>query len=170
MANDDPFLISRDGEVWACWLNGRPAVNLGCEQNFWVAAEKLFNDLHPLEKPEPQSALDAARTCENQEESALPSAEEVERGEARYDVTIVGRLYGASGSHEVKIFDLSTRGCRAEDHSLVKAGAIVTVKVGAIGPIAAVIRWRRDKFIGLKFEDPLHPAVLESIRQQQSLR
>ena len=168
--NDDPFLVSRGGQVWACWLDGKPAVNLGSEQNFWIIAEKLFNELHPPQQSPGVVSKEEKQAVPPSPMSPPPRAASIEREEARYDVTLTGRLYGAGGSREVTIFDLSTRGCRIQDYSTAKAGAHVTVKIGTIGPIAGVIRWRRDDFIGIRFDHPLYPAVLDNIRREQSLR
>ncbi len=168
--NDDPFLVSRDGEVWACWLNGKPAVNLGSEQNFWAAAEKLFNDLNPPAPPQRDKPTSERKPVNTNVETQPADRAQKERDEPRYDVTVIGKLYGSRGSREVTIFDLSTRGCRIEDYSGAPPGSLVTIKIGAVGPIAAVVRWRRDHSVGLKFEDPLYPAVLENIRKQYSLR
>ena len=167
--NDDPFLVSRNGEVWACWLNGKPTVNLGSEQNFWAAAEKLFNELNPSEARRDQPAT-GPKTADTNVQTEPADRAQKERDEPRYDVTVIGKLYGSRGSREVTIFDLSTRGCRIEDYSGAPPGSLVTIKIGAVGPIAAVVRWRRDHSVGLKFEDPLYPAVLENIRKQYSLR
>jgi len=168
--NDDPFLISKDGEVWACWLNGKPAVNLGSEQNFWVIAEKLFNELHPPEQSPAVVPNETKPAAPASPQSPAPPPPSIEREEARYDVTLIGRLYGVGGSREVTIFDLSTRGCRVQDYSSARQGAHVTVKIGTVGPIAGVIRWRRDDFVGIMFDHPLYPAVLDNIRREQSLR
>lgn len=166
--NDEPFLVSKDGEVWACWLNGRPAVSLGSEQNFWMIAEKLFNELHPEAIIRPD---DSTNQTDNSGPAASPSIEkQIERDEPRYDVTLIGRLYGSGGSREVTIFDLSTRGCRVQDRSHSKPGSLVTIKIGTVGPIEAIIRWRQEDHIGLKFVHPLYPAVLSNIRERQSLR
>ncbi|WP_346033358.1 PilZ domain-containing protein [Erythrobacter westpacificensis] len=167
--NDDPFLVSKNGEVWACWLNGKPAVNLGSEQNFWMVAEKLFNELHPDERSESEISITDQQAGKTKE-FAKPTQDHIERDEPRYDVTLDGRLYGTNGSRAVTIYDLSTRGCRVKDHTLANPGSLVTIKIGHVGPIAAVIRWRRGNFVGLKFESPMHPAVLDNIRQQESLR
>lgn len=168
--NDDPFLVSKNGDVWACWLNGKPAVNLGNEQNFWVAAERLFNELHPVAQPAQAPEKDAEGVDESLTGPASHKADRIERDEPRFDVTLIGRLYGSGGSREVTIFDLSTRGCRVRDLTSARPGALVTIKIGTVGPIGGVIRWRRDNFIGIMFENPLYPAVLENIRQEQSLR
>ncbi|MWV27017.1 PilZ domain-containing protein [Aurantiacibacter rhizosphaerae] len=168
--NDDPFLVSKNGEVWACWLDGKPAVNLGSEQNFWMVAEKLFNELHPVIQPAQNPGKGAGRTNEPLNGSPAQQAVQIDRDEPRYDVSVIGRLYGSSGSREVTIFDLSTRGCRVQDLTSTRPGSLVTVKIGTVGPIGGVIRWRRDNFIGIMFENPLYPAVLDNIRQEQSLR
>lgn len=168
--NDDPFLVSKSGDVWACWLNGKPAVNLGSEQNFWMAAEKLFKELHPVTQPTQAPGTDAERANESLNGSPSNQADQIKRDEPRFDVTLMGRLYGSGGSREVTIFDLSIRGCRVEDLTSARPGSLVTIKIGTVGPIGGVIRWRRDNFIGIKFENPLYPAVLDNIRQEQSLR
>ncbi|GAA5049776.1 hypothetical protein GCM10023208_08230 [Erythrobacter westpacificensis] len=144
-------------------------MNLGSEQNFWVVAEKLFNELHPHKKP-PVSEAQSALSPNAEHASVQQDGAQAERDEPRFDVTLIGRMYGSHGSREVTIFDLSTRGCRVEDLSHAKPGSIVTIKIGTVGPIGAVIRWRRQNFVGLKFENPLHPAVLENIRTEHSLR
>ena len=94
----------------------------------------------------------------------------VKRAEDRHDVIISGRLFGGGGSREVMIYDLSTHGCRVKDNLQAKPGSFVSIKIGQIGPVAAVVRWQHDAFIGLKFENALYPSVLEHIRTQVSRR
>ena len=169
--DEDPFLVSRDGEVWACWLSGKPAVNLGSEQNFWVIAEKLFNELHPLDERTPPATAKSTKRPDKPSADPPPvRADLIDRNEPRYDITLIGRIYGVGGSREVTIFDLSTRGCRVRDYASPREGANVSVKIGTIGPVAGIVRWRRDDFIGIKFNNPLYPAVLDAIRSEQSLR
>lgn len=189
-SEDNPFFVSRGGDVWACWLGGRPAVNLGNEQAFWAAAEKLFDELHPPaahSAPPPMPDPVAAAPADASPAPPIPSAppppaaspalppqprrtDVVKRAEERHPVTIAGRLYGGGGSREVTIYDLSTHGCRVRDPSLTKPGSFVSIKLGQIGPVAAIVRWQRDAFIGLKFENALYPSVLDHIRTQVSLR
>ena len=170
MSSENPFFVSREGFVWACWLDGKPAVNLGNEQAFWASAEKLFDELHPLNTaPTEESENDA----DPADESLVPRPDRsgmADRVEERHGVTIAGKIYGGGSSREVTIFDLSTHGCRVQDASYAKPGTHVSIKMGSIGPVAAIVRWRRDDFIGLKFENALYPSILEHIKANVSLR
>ena len=165
-----PTLSARDGEIWAFWPDGRGAINLGSEQSFWAAAEKLFDELHPETPPVAGEQEPLSTAGEAEPEPAPSPRTEVERSEARHEVTIVGRVHGHGGSREVTIFDLSSHGCRVEDRALPKPGSHITIKIGSIGPIGAIVRWRRDAVTGLKFEYPLYPAILQHIRDEVSLR
>ena len=171
MSNENPFFVSREGFVWACWLDGKPAVNLGNEQAFWVSAEKLFDELNPSKTAPTVKPGDDASSIK--QESLVPRSDRSEvadRIEERYEVTISGKIYGGGHSREVTIFDLSTHGCRIQDASYAKPGTHVSIKMGSIGPVAAIVRWRRDNFIGLKFENALYPSILEHIKANVSLR
>lgn len=166
-----PTLSAKDGDIWALWPDGRGAINLGAEEAFWAAAAKLYDELHPETPKQPSAASATPRKIENC--PSAPPAEtrkQAERSEVRHGVTIVGRVYGQGGSREVTIFDLSSQGCRVEDRSLARPGSRVTIKIGSIGPLGAVIRWRTDDMVGLKFENPLYPSILEHIRNEVSLR
>ena len=166
-----PTLSAKDGDIWALWPDGRGAINLGAEEAFWAAAAKLYDELHPETPTQPSAASATPRKIENC--ISAPPAEtrkQSERSENRHGVTIVGRVYGQGGSREATIFDLSSQGCRVEDRSLARPGSRVTIKIGSIGPLGAVIRWRTEDMVGLKFESPLYPSVLEHIRNEVSLR
>lgn len=90
---------------------------------------------------------------------------EVLRSEERHDLTIRGRIVTKSGPRDVTVLDLSESGCRFADryHGLL-AGSEISIKIGPIGPIRATARWCRDGFVGIAFESPLYPSVLEHIR------
>ncbi|MDG5751400.1 PilZ domain-containing protein [Qipengyuania sp. XHP0211] len=166
-----PTLSAKDGDIWALWPDGRGAINLGNEEAFWAAAANLYDELHPETPERPEAATATAPQIDDR--PSLPPAEtrkQAERIEARHGVTIVGRVYGQGGSREATIFDLSAHGCRVEDRSLARPGSRVTIKIGSIGPLGAVIRWRTDDMVGLKFESPLYPSILEHIRNEVSLR
>ena len=166
-----PTLCAKDRDIWALWPDGRGAINLGSEDAFWAAAAKLYDELHP-ENQEPSNGASATAKEIDGRPSPPPAetSKQAGRSEARHGVTIVGRVYGHGGSREATIFDLSSHGCRVEDRSLARPGSRVTIKIGSIGPLGAVIRWRTDEMVGLKFESPLYPSVLEHIRNEVSLR
>ncbi|GGD50887.1 hypothetical protein GRI62_06410 [Erythrobacter arachoides] len=170
MPESEPFFVTRAGEVWACWLDGKPAVNLGSEQNFWASAEKLYNELNPGSSAPPSVDAQDVDATDLPEVDQKPPQAPIDRAEDRHEVTIIGRVYGSEGSNEITIYDLSERGCRIENAVNAKPGSFVSVKLGKIGPLDAMIRWRKGKSAGLKFSEPLHPAVLEHIRKQISLR
>ena len=166
-----PTLSAKDGEIWAFWPDGRGAINLGSEDAFWAAAANLYDELHPETEEQPSAASATAQKIDGCNFFPPPETrKQPERSEARHGVTIVGRVYGQGGSREATIYDLSSHGCRVEDRSLARPGSRVTIKIGSIGPLGATIRWRTDEMVGLKFESPLYPSVLEHIRNEVSLR
>lgn len=86
-----------------------------------------------------------------------------ERSEPRINVSIQGRYRTGSGvARDVIVSDLSTRGCKFYDRfSNLKAEARISLRIGSIGPIDAVVRWRTGQIIGVRFDDALHPSVFE---------
>lgn len=158
--SDDPFFVMRSGEIWACWLNGRPAINLGAEKSFWTSAEQLYTQLYSSKEP-----AKLTLTAEAQVERVA-----IDRAEERHPVTILGRLFTTRGSFSVTIFDLSESGCRVSESGTAKAGEHVSIKIGVIGPIQAVIRWQEADGSGLKFDVPLHSSVLVHVINQFTLR
>lgn len=150
----------RSGEIWACWLNGKPAINLGAETSFWESAEQLYSQLYSAkEKPKAPPHVEAQE-----------DREEIQRTKERHAVTILGRLFTARGSFDVTIFDLSEEGCRISEAGTAAPGEHVSVKIGSIGPIPAVIRWREKDGSGLHFDRALHSSVLDHVINQFNLR
>lgn len=93
-----------------------------------------------------------------------------ERCAERHDISIQGRLRTGNGKREVMIVDLSKRGCRIHD----PAGSLaedmrVTIRIGPVGPVDATVRWRVLPFAGIHFDNPLHTAVLDHIREHFDL-
>ncbi len=69
------------------------------------------------------------------------------------------------------VLDLSERGCRFHVRSgQLKKGMPLTVKLGPIGPVEATIRWQEEEYVGVEFNTPLYPSVMEHIRQHFDLR
>ena len=46
----------------------------------------------------------------------------------------------------------------------------LTVKIGPVGPVEATVRWNRSDSVGVQFNSPLYPSVLEHIRNHFDLR
>ncbi|WP_162935676.1 PilZ domain-containing protein [Tsuneonella amylolytica] len=174
MSADDTFFVARKGRVWACFLDGRPAVDLGPEAVFWTAAEAFAEERFPQQDcaPTPQfaspSLIAPAPVAAERLPPAVSSRTVNERSQERREVSIVGRVFAAGGSREVIIHDLSEQGCRIEDRSQMKLreGGHVTVRIGEVGPIPATVRWMHAEEIGLRFDNPLYPSVLDHIHAQ----
>ncbi|MWV28226.1 PilZ domain-containing protein [Aurantiacibacter rhizosphaerae] len=95
----------------------------------------------------------------------------MQRGAERHDISIVGTLRTGTGKRDVTIVDLSERGCRIQDRmGHLSPDLSVTIRIGPIGPIAALVRWQDRNYAGLLFENPLYPAVLDHIRAHFDLR
>lgn len=88
------------------------------------------------------------------------------RREPRYGVEVDARLRNGTGSaRSVKVTNLSARGCRFSlPGEGLGIGAFVTITVARVGFLDARVRWRAGSTHGLRFEHPLHPAVLDHIR------
>lgn len=94
-----------------------------------------------------------------------------ERSVQRHDISIVGKLRTGTGKRDVTIVDLSDRGCRIYDRmGHLPHNLSVTIKIGPIGPIDATVRWHDQPYAGLRFDNPLYPAVLDHIRTHFDLR
>jgi hypothetical protein len=87
------------------------------------------------------------------------------RGEPRHETKIIGRVRMAAAARDVTILDLSENGCRFHDRfSTLALEAPVSIKLGPVGPLAAKVKWRRGEYVGIEFDLPLYPAVLDHIR------
>lgn len=89
-----------------------------------------------------------------------------ERRDPRHPVDIEGRYrHGTGSARHVIVRDLSVNGCSMFDRfSNLEAGAELSVRIGSIGPIDAVVKWRSASVVGIEFVTPLHPSVLEHMR------
>lgn len=92
---------------------------------------------------------------------ANPFAER--RRESRLVVEVPGSYREADGpAHEIVFGAISAGGCRLskiEPHLAV--GDVVSLHLGAIGPVLATIRWRDDTAAGVEFHEALEPEVVE---------
>lgn len=90
----------------------------------------------------------------------------VERREDRFPVHIQGRYRTGNGmARDVSIGDLSTHGCRFFDaYCNLSPGALITLRIGSIGPLDAQVRWVERQTVGVMFANPIHASVLDHMR------
>lgn len=90
------------------------------------------------------------------------------RQDTRHDTEIQGRYRTGNGlARDVIVTDLSYHGCKFFDRfSNLKQGAYLSVRIGSIGPLEAVVRWQDGGYVGIQFSGSLHPAVLEHMRDK----
>lgn len=94
-----------------------------------------------------------------------------ERGADRHDISIQGRLRTSKGARDVTIVDLSESGCRIFDRmGILSPGETVTMRIGPVGPVDSTVRWQEQPYVGIRFDNPLYPAVLDHIRTHFDLR
>lgn len=88
-----------------------------------------------------------------------------QRREPRHVVQVAGRYRARVGTaRDIWIKDISETGCRFFDKfSVLSVDTNITFRVGTIGPIPARVRWREQSVVGIEFDTPLYPSVLEHI-------
>jgi hypothetical protein len=87
------------------------------------------------------------------------------RREARYFVDLAASFRNASGaSRAIKVRNLSARGCRFATSRRMGVGDYLTITIGNLGFIDAQVKWRSGNVHGVRFAQPLHPAVLDHLR------
>ena len=87
------------------------------------------------------------------------------RREKRYSIAVPGRYRKGTGvGFNVAIKDLSEYGCQFSDlGGRVQKGDEITIRIGSIGPLTARVKWIEKRKVGVEFEQPLYPSVLEHI-------
>lgn len=168
---DPPVFILRNGQVWACWLGGRAPVALGAMDLVCSAMQTFLrvgqSPPESKEKHDPPVSSSVQGVSELHEPEA--EKEEAPR-ETRHDLSILERLYTGIGVRDVTILDLSAHGCRFHDRFCnLRPGMPVSVRIGPVGPMRSVVRWRRGEYVGVQFENALYPSVLEHIRTHFNL-
>ena len=94
------------------------------------------------------------------------------RREDRFEVQVAGRYRGRHGnSRDIWIKDISEYGCRFYDKfSVLEVDSEILVRVGNIGPIPGLVKWREDSTVGVQFDRPLHASVLGHIIREMDRR
>ena len=169
----ETFFVSRNGAVWACWLGGKPAVNLGPDAEVRAAMTQFVAEAgqQPAPTPEPEPAPRPPPPPPPPAPSRPRNEPVKDRIDPRHDITIIGRVRTGSGSRDVTVLDLSEHGCRFHDRfGHLTEQTLLTIKLGPIGPVEGTVRWREHEHVGIEFNTPLHPSVLEHIRSHFDLR
>jgi len=63
----------------------------------------------------------------------------------------------------VEIDDISTDGCRIEFVDRPCLDERVWVKLDGLASLEGKVAWVKEHFAGIKFDQPMHPAVLEDL-------
>lgn len=172
MTDHAPKFLLRDEAVWFCPADGMPELELGTQGNVLAAMREFLASADGIAA---EGSGEVASTMTHrfsgssgrEPQRAEPGMIKVNREGARHELTIVGRIFTSAGAREVMILDLSKNGCRFRERtSHLVSGSGLTIKVGSIGPLAAVVMWARNGEVGAQFHNPLHPSVLEHMTQQ----
>lgn len=91
----------------------------------------------------------------------------IERRASRMDVpaSIGLKLLGRS-TFRVRLFDLSTHGCKVELVERPSKGDVMLVKFDGLETMDAQVAWVEGHVAGLKFVNPIHPAVLDLLMER----
>ena len=65
---------------------------------------------------------------------------------------------------EVALSDISCNGCRIAPGSIsLTEGQTITLRPKGLESLTGTVRWCSDKGIGIEFDYPLHPAVVDHL-------
>lgn len=183
--DESAFFVLRKGNVFACYLGGKPAHKLGPLEEVGPAMLEFIASIEKsdLKPPPKQDVPSTGPECNLSEDSIGPLAIEQytttstrsygsnDRKEDRIDVAVLGIVRTSRGKFDVTIQDLSLHGCMFA-HPLrgIALGDMVTVRIGTVGPIGAEVRWKSERQTGVMFDAALYPSVLDHIRDQLDIR
>jgi len=87
------------------------------------------------------------------------------RRDPRYSVTVDASLGNEAVTRSaVRVTNVSARGCRFSSVRRLEKGSHIMLAFGNAAVLDARVRWRIGGAHGVRFEDPLHPVVLDHIR------
>ncbi len=96
-----------------------------------------------------------------------PPREQVERAAPRLPVSAeVGLRSIGRNSFRVRVFDLSSHGCKVELVERPSVGDAVSVKFDGLDVLEAIVAWVEGPNAGLTFRNSVHPAVLDLLLQR----
>ncbi|MBY0283937.1 MAG: PilZ domain-containing protein [Sphingomonas sp.] len=100
----------------------------------------------------------------------LPPLDHQRREGERARVMMVASIRERSATaHDAVINDLSRQGCQVSNIFL-RTGKPVWVRFGHLAPIEATVMWARGDQSGIRFNQPLHPAVLDHVAAAARVR
>ena len=71
---------------------------------------------------------------------------------------------GSGTPRNVILTDISKTGCRFVDvTNRLYVGTQLTLKIGAVGPIDAVVAWIDNRVVGVRFNAPLYESFLDHL-------
>lgn len=88
-----------------------------------------------------------------------------ERSEDRFPIKLSGSCRDRRGRRSsAEISELSMHGCKVRTSPILfEKDATLWVRLGPRGGLEAAIKWHRGDLAGLRWINPLHPAILEHI-------
>ncbi|WP_338465765.1 PilZ domain-containing protein [Novosphingobium sp. ZN18A2] len=106
---------------------------------------------------------------EPDEQPNLPERELVHRQSERKpfgaEAVIRNNRYNRIGG---RLIDISEHGCKIDLFSgSAEPGNFVTIKLDGMESWAGEVRWAEDSIVGVQFQRPLHPAIVEHLSQSQ---
>ena len=88
-----------------------------------------------------------------------------DRNENRYDVQVAASVTnGGTSEQTVKVTNLSSSGCRFTAYGTLRLGPLISIRAGRSALLKARVKWRDGNTYGVRFEDPVPPAILDHIR------
>ena len=163
--------------MWVCWLDGKPAVRLDEADVVLAAMREYIKDAEAVTTPAKDLLPSATQSSDDDRKVSVtndrPKDREPrltrERMEERQPIAIAGIIRTANHRSDVILRDLSQQGCRfvAKNSSLPR-GALLTIRIGSIGPIDAEVMWSQEEITGIRFREPLHSSVFAHICQSSS--
>ena len=88
-----------------------------------------------------------------------------DRREDRFQIVLRGHCSdGAGRRSSAEITELSAHGCKVKTTPiLLENDAFVWIKLGNRDPLRGQVRWHKGDLAGVRWEYPLHPAILDHI-------
>ena len=88
------------------------------------------------------------------------------RREDRHPLALSANCRTLHSRKNVSLWDLSSRGCRVLlDGMELKIGQCIVLKTEGLEALSGIVRWCRDDFAGVEFDNPLHPSVVGHLCQ-----
>lgn len=86
------------------------------------------------------------------------------RGALRHPVRVEGVVSGATDARTlVVVTDISEHGCRILRPAALTGDASITLSFGGFAPFGATVVWTSPKAAGLRFDHPVHAALIAQV-------